>query len=148
MPSRGKPLLNYELEDSSGMVHDILEPSSKLNMVIFWASWCSPCKREIPELKKVYAELKNKDINMVSVSIDNDSKMWRLALKKEKMDWRQLLVDSSLMEKVKSTFNFSVIPLIIFTDDKGIEINRLTGYDASNIDQIKNIIEKYLSLDN
>ena len=144
MPTPGKPLKDYTLKDSAGIPHNILQPSSTLNMIIFWASWCAPCRREIPELKKIYAEFKNKGFSMVSVSVDDDLLQWKSALEKESMGWKQLIADSTLKEKVKSSFNFSVIPLVIFTDANGVEIDRISADEPDNYDRYKSIIQKNL----
>ncbi|WP_435523487.1 TlpA family protein disulfide reductase [Chryseobacterium indoltheticum] len=58
----------------------MLNKNYKKHLVIFWASWCGPCRQEIPLLKKVYSE-SNKEIEFVSVSIDNDKKSWKRSIK-------------------------------------------------------------------
>lgn len=142
--SPGQPLTNFILKDSMNRPQIILNSASKLNMIIFWASWCGPCRKEIPELKIIYGEFNNESINMVGVSVDRDSKVWRSVLEKEQTGWRQLIVEPSLLDKVKSSYNFSDIPIVIFTDNKGKEIIRFIGYKPNNINQYRSIIEKYL----
>lgn len=72
------------LADRSGKNVPILQKSKKLNMVILWASWCGPCRREIPQLKKVHEQFtRNDQFSMVSVSMDDDKENWQKALDKE-----------------------------------------------------------------
>ena len=145
IPSPGVSLHNYALRDTINQSENIINNLANLNMLIFWASWCGPCKQEIPELKKIYTEFSNKGIRMVSISIDENKEMWRAALTKEQMPWKQLIVDSLLVEKVKISYNFSVIPLVVFTDNKGLEIARFTGYEPGGKDEYTPVIEKYLN---
>ena len=146
MPSLGTPLNNFTLKNSLNQHEKIIDNSVNLNMIIFWASWCGPCRREIPELKKIYNEFENKGIHIVSVSLDNNKEMWKTALLEEDMQWKQLIVDSLLSEKVKNSYNFSAIPLIIFSNSRGLEIARFTGYEPTDKDEYTPLIKKYLSL--
>ena len=90
----GEKYKDLELVDENGKtVHlsDYVKPG-QYNMVEFWASWCGPCRGEIPHLRHVYdAYGKGKDaFNMISVSIDDKEKDWKQALKEENMKWTQL----------------------------------------------------------
>ncbi len=98
-------------------------------LVVFWASWCAPCRKEIPALKKLY-EKYNSQLNIISVSVDNDSLLWENALKLEKMSWQQLIVPRKSKEWVMSKFDLSAIPKIyLYTKSKLIYKN--VGYDVN-----------------
>lgn len=53
----------------------------------FWASWCNPCRKEIPNLKKLYALYKEKGFEIISVSADTREADWRKALNEEELTW-------------------------------------------------------------
>lgn len=144
LPLPNVPLPNYAFQDSLNQRESTISNSSKLNMIIFWASWCGPCMLEIPELKQIYSEYKNSGIHMVSISIDENKDAWDSALRNEGMGWEQLIVDSSLLNEVENRYHFNSIPLVIFTDNKGIEIVRFSGYEQGGQDQYRRIIEKNL----
>jgi len=114
----------------------------KLNVSIFWASWCGPCRAEIPDLKTIISQFKDEDVNFTSISIDNSKVEWMKALSKEKMFWNQLIVNDNQSEKIKAIFNLSGIPLIIITDKQNVEVARFDG--NSNIKGIQNTITKLL----
>ena len=97
-------------------------------LVVFWASWCAPCRKEIPALKKLYDKY-NSQLNIISVSVDNDSLLWENALKLEKMNWQQLLVPRKSKESLMSKFDLSAIPKIYFYNESRL-VYKNVGYDT------------------
>lgn len=107
------------LEDIHNNRKDILDKKYKTHLVIFWASWCSPCREEIPMLKKIY-QLYNKDIEFISISIDTDRKAWKKALKDENMDWKQLIISKKTSENEALQIHFKLngaIPYTVLVDN-------------------------------
>lgn len=84
----------------------------------FWASWCGPCRQEIPHLKELYKEYNEKGVAFLSVSIDKDGAAWRKAMKEENMAWLQVQAPGAGKEVMKQ-YQFSGIPYILVIDKKG-----------------------------
>lgn len=85
----------YEVEFS-----DIL---SQYTFVDFWASWCAPCRKEIPKLKEVYNKFESNDnLKIVSVSTDSDMEKWTAARLAEEMPWDQYIVKDRKNDEVLS----------------------------------------------
>ena len=59
-------------------------------LVELWASWCGPCRADIPHLKETYERYHGKGFDMVSISIDDDTDAWLKAVKEEGMAWTGL----------------------------------------------------------
>jgi thiol-disulfide isomerase/thioredoxin len=145
-PDPGEPLINLSVSDINNEKHKIISKDSKLNILIFWASWCHPCRQEIPTLKEIHAKYKvDKRLRMVSVSIDEEKQLWQKALEQEKMIWPQYIVDANEIELVQTYYNFSGIPLIVFADGNGMEIKRFTGFDVGDKEVFLKAIDEALS---
>lgn len=138
------PYPNLSLVNSINQIGNIIDSTSKLNMLVFWASWCGPCRMEIPMLKEIQAKYKGKGLNLVSISIDENKGNWEKALKQEKMNWVQYLVDKEKIDLVQQQFNFSAIPLVVFTDKAGNEIKKFTGFDKEQKKNYEAVIEEFL----
>ena len=107
-----------KLLDNNGRKVEILNLKYKKHLVIFWASWCGPCREEIPSLKKVYELYKN-DVEFISISIDEKDKAWQKALLKENMPWNQLIINENSKDYEKLEIFFQVsnsIPYVVLID--------------------------------
>lgn len=96
----------------TGVYESVLQGKSKYALVAFSASWCGPCHKQIPLLKKVYQDL-NSTVEFVYISIDeaNTVQEWKKVMRNESIPWRSLLASDRLAE-VKSTYLVEYIPLL------------------------------------
>ncbi len=85
----GEALPQFDLQQPDGSKVSMAScvKDKKYYLVDFWASWCGPCRKEIPNLKKQYALYKDKGFEIVSVSIDKKDEQWKKALKEEQFPW-------------------------------------------------------------
>ena len=89
----GKPYLEIALPDSLGetvSVTPLIGPG-KWVLIDFWATWCSPCRGELPYLKEAFKEFGPKGFNIYGVSLDNDAESWKEFLVKEEMTWPNVI---------------------------------------------------------
>ena len=117
----GTSVANFKLNDKDGnpkSVKDIVS-GKKYILIDFWASWCAPCRKEIPNLKNAYAAYADKGFEVLSISIDKDQKAWQKALGQENMPWPNLYDD----DKVSKAFNVKAIPATFLVDNKGVIVS-------------------------
>ncbi|GGE96074.1 TlpA disulfide reductase family protein [Flavobacterium limi] len=117
----GTSVANFQLNDKDGnakSVKDIVS-GKKYILIDFWASWCGPCRKEIPNLKNAYTAYADKGFEVLSISIDKDQKLWLKALGQENMPWPNLYDD----DKVSKAFNVKTIPATYLVDNKGVIVS-------------------------
>ncbi len=90
--SVGKPFKDFEMADTEDGVHKLSEyiAANKVTLVDFWASWCGPCRAEMPAVKAAYEAYKDKGFGIVGVSLDNNKEAWLAAIKNLGMEWVHL----------------------------------------------------------
>lgn len=110
----------------------------KVVILDFWASWCRPCRAEIPHLKAIYEKHKNNGLDIVSVSIDDDNAAWEKALAKENMPWHNF---RDADDNISALYKVRAVPQMYVVDSKGILIGEnLRGEElAAKIDEILSV---------
>ncbi len=74
----------------AGLENDSIRLSSlkgKVLLIDFWASWCGPCRYTNKDLVKLYKDYKNKGLDILSISVDDNKKSWKKAIARDKMTW-------------------------------------------------------------
>jgi thiol-disulfide isomerase/thioredoxin len=111
---------------------------NELVLIDFWASWCGPCRREIPTLKEAYAKWHSKGFEIVSVSVDANRSDWENAVAEEEMSWIQLLDDDS--ETGPATlYGVMTIPTTYLVNKEGVIIEKNLRGSA-----VEEALQKYL----
>lgn len=88
----------------------------KVVLVDFWASWCRPCRMEIPNFKKLYETYNNDGFEIYSISVDDDANAWIKALTQEQMPWANV---RDVTKQYSNAYNVSAIPFTILLDAEG-----------------------------
>jgi len=117
----GNPYPDIKLKTIDGKTVSLSEiiPKGKYVMLEFWASWCGPCRGEIPHLRKVYELYKNKGFEIISISLDQKDADWKKALKEEKMTWTQLCDPLDMKGPAAKQYNIAGVPHCILIDPQG-----------------------------
>ena len=108
------PLFEIPVDDKSNFI--LKEYKGKYVLIDFWASWCGPCRKEIPNLKKLHAAFKGQNLEVVSISTDKNKKAWQKAVEVEKMPWLQLLDVNDVSGKL---YNVVAIPHMVLINPEG-----------------------------
>jgi len=117
----GAPYVDFTLPAINGAQVRLgsLVSASKYTLLQFWASWCVPCRAEIPVLKQLYSTYHPKGLEIVSFSMDNSRTNWLKASEKEGMSWpnvSDLLADKSPVIK---SYPVNGIPANVIIDQQG-----------------------------
>jgi len=96
----GKTIMDFELPDEKGILMNTAQYRGSILLIDFWASWCAPCRKQIPEITKVYEKFKEKNFKILSVSIDKSKDKWLSALEKEKIQWDNVFKDKEYLIKI------------------------------------------------
>ncbi|HEY4206169.1 MAG TPA: TlpA disulfide reductase family protein, partial [Puia sp.] len=91
----------------------------KYVLVDFWASWCSPCRAENPNLKKQYQLYKNKGLEVISVSLDDNKKKWQDAIAKDGLPWLQVSDLKGWNNEAGKLYGVSGVPASFLVDPQG-----------------------------
>jgi thiol-disulfide isomerase/thioredoxin len=116
---------------NTGVLEPIIKDSTKINLVVFSASWCAPCHKQIPILKEIYSDLKD-FIIITYVSIDEEKYVnnWRKLMKKENIPWRGLLAANDL-KAIKERYDINEIPYTLLVYPSG----KVESIDVRNLDE-------------
>jgi thiol-disulfide isomerase/thioredoxin len=130
------------LKNEKGGEEHVFDTSAKINMLVFWASWCGPCRKEIPDLKEIYQKYHAKGLSITSISIDNNEKNWQSALAFEKMPWKQLITNDSAKNIFDLEYDISSIPVVVFLDKKKVVSERFVGVSPKEYYKTLSVLDK------
>jgi len=109
-------------------------------LIDFWASWCGPCREDFPFLKEIYAKYKNKGLEFISISKDENLQSWKKAIEKEKIEiWKQISTKEN-KSTIEDAYVVTAIPVKILIDKEGIIIGRWIGSGEENKAAIEKVI--------
>ncbi len=130
----GEKYIDFTMKDTKDKEISLSQFVGKGNVVLvdFWASWCGPCMRELPNLVATYNKYKAKGLEIVGVSLDNDKEKWINTIKDSNMTWAQMSELKGWETAVVETYAFRYIPYTVLIDADGTIIARdITGEDLN-----------------
>ena len=113
----GEKVPDFTVKDASGKEYSLaqLSEGKKYILIDFWASWCAPCRREIPNLKNLYAKYGSKGFQIISISRDKNAEDWKKAIEDEQLTWPNFLDESDIAKLYK----VRAIPTMYLVDADG-----------------------------
>lgn len=122
----GQPFVDFEMKDQNGNPVKLSDYAGKGKLVLvdFWASWCPPCREEMPKLVDLYAKYKNQNFEIVGVSLDRTEDAWLKGLKDLNMTWPQMSDLKYWDCEGSKLYAVSAIPHVVLIDGNGVIVSR------------------------
>lgn len=117
----GKPSPSFACQDINGKTVSLADLKGKFVYIDVWATWCGPCRGELPHLKKLEKEYGEKDIYFVSISCDQNKKAWEDMVTKQELKGIQLIFGKD--DAFSKDYMINGIPRFILLDREGKIIN-------------------------
>lgn len=137
--SAGSPYMDFELQDADGKMHKLSEyiGAGKYVLLDFWASWCGPCRAEMPNVKAAYDKYHPKGFEIVSVSLDNKRDAWLNAIEQLGMNWHHLSDLQGWKCSAGQVYGINSIPCTVLIGPDGV----IVGGDYRGEDLDKKLAE-------
>ncbi len=119
---QGNPGFNFKAEDVDGKIHQFSDYKGSVVYVDVWATWCGPCVKELPHLKRVEERYKDRDdIVFVSISVDKpeNKEKWKEFVKSRELGGVQLIAGDALNSPFVKAYKISQIPRFMLFDKEG-----------------------------
>lgn len=139
--AEGSVMPDFTLPDAEGNPVSALAEikKHKLTVIDFWASWCGPCRREMPSVISLYESYKDKGLGILGVSLDNNKDAWTNAIKQWGTSWPQVSDLKGWESSAATLFNVKSIPCTVIVDQEGKILRR----DLRD-EQLRNFVADYL----
>jgi thiol-disulfide isomerase/thioredoxin len=139
----GVPAPTFQLNSSSGKPVSLTDLKGQIVLVNFWASWCGPCRQEMPILEQLNHQYRNKGVALIGVNVEPDSGAALAWLKATPVSFPILFdVDS----KVSKLYEVEGMPNTVILDRRGVVRYIHRGYSAGAeneyLDQIRALIRE------
>ena len=137
---KGKTLPEFILPDRDGkeFADATLREGKKCVLLDFWASWCGPCRKSIPQLKEIYGKYADQGLEIISISIDKNKADWTKAVDEEQLPWCCLLDTKNVFNE---KYNGRAVPTFVLVDGQGIVVN-----DMLSVGELESAIQQQLGV--
>ncbi len=109
---------DFTLNDPGGRAVSLSDFRGKVVLLDFWATWCAPCVDAVPELQDLSRRYKNKDLVILSVSLDRSTTAWKLFIQHNAMEWVHVFDDGG-SGSPSLRYGIDAIPTALLIDREG-----------------------------
>lgn len=122
----GQPFTDFEMPDSNGKMAKISDfvSKNKYTLVDFWASWCGPCRAEMPHVIEAYKKYNKQGFGVVGVSLDDDESKWKKSIKDWGMTWPHISDLKGFECEGATLYGINAIPATVLIAQDGTIVAR------------------------
>lgn len=119
---------DFSIMGMDGKEIELKDFAGKYVLIDFWASWCGPCRKEMPNVVKLYEEFKGDNFEIIGISLDTEEKDWKKSIEDMNMTWPQACDFQMWKSPVARSYNVEAVPTVILINPEGkIEALDLRG---------------------
>lgn len=115
----GKPFPDFTEKDLAGKPLSIASYKGKVVLIDFWATWCGPCRAELPNVIDTYKKYREQGFEIIGISLDKDQAKLESFLKANNMTWPQYFDGLGWQNKVSTKYGVNSIPATYLLDREG-----------------------------
>ncbi len=124
----GKRAPDFSAPDVNGKSVSLNASIGRITIIDFWASWCEPCRREMPNMVALYNEFHSKGVNIIGVSLDKTADKWKEAIAKDGLIWTQVSNLKEWKDPIAEMYGVQSIPATFVLNQYGVIVAKdLTG---------------------
>jgi len=138
----GKKAPDFTLKDIDGRDVSLSSLRGRVVLINFWATWCPPCRSEMPSLNSLYKEYRGKGLVVLAISTDRRMSDVKDYVSKNTFEF-QILLDPDM--RVSRSYKVFSIPTTFLIERNGVIIKRFLGEEDWGSPRIRNEIKKALS---
>ena len=139
----GNPAPSFSGKTVDGADVSLADFEGSVVYVDVWATWCGPCRGEIPHLKELEHAMANENVTFVSISVDDDHDAWRTMVAEEELGGVQIIQDGGWDAQITGAYNISGIPRFIVIGPDGMIVNASAPRPSSG-EEIQNLLRESL----
>ena len=129
----GSPAPDISLSQPDGEMLSLTDLQGKYVLIDFWASWCGPCRKENPNVVRVYNKYHDKGFEILGVSLDKDRNSWLKAIQQDGLVWKHISDLKYWNSVVVPEYQVKGIPLTYLVDPDGNIVGKnLRGASLEN----------------
>jgi peroxiredoxin len=139
-----KKLPDVEVKTLNGQTVNLADygKDGKITIISFWATWCTPCKKELDALADFYPDWKEEyDCELLAITIDNSRQLAKVPVMVETKQWEYTILAGD-QNAVQTAFNFQTIPQTFVIDKEGNIAYTHSGYVPGNEYELEDVVKK------
>ena len=143
LPVAGKPAPDFALKSDSGRNVRLSELRGQVVLVNFWASWCTPCRQELPILQKLYAQYRGAGMALLAVNVDEERKNAEAMLRRLELAM-PVLFDGD--KSVVRLYQVDTMPTTLLVDRDGrvryVHRGYYSGFEQKYEQQLRELLKE------